>query len=199
MARTLQVGHYSPSSPQSRPCTLRLSSISVFGPLKRHLGGKKIEDEDELIGEVRDRFSKLDANFFTQGAEIQGNQRENLNRRHAIRPAPELQPGDPLYIKDLDRPGSVIRRHPNPYIIGIGQGTIHHRCKYVVATSTPVQPEEAPIVPEASLASSKRASRDSPVTTTSVRPKAQSTPRSSEHLQVTRCARAVIPSKRLDL
>ncbi|GFO15517.1 histone-lysine N-methyltransferase SETMAR [Plakobranchus ocellatus] len=32
-----------------------------------HLGGKKFEDEDELIGEVRDWFSKLDVNFFTQG------------------------------------------------------------------------------------------------------------------------------------
>ncbi|GFO30715.1 histone-lysine N-methyltransferase SETMAR [Plakobranchus ocellatus] len=29
MARTLQVGHYSPSSLQSRPCTLKLSSIWI--------------------------------------------------------------------------------------------------------------------------------------------------------------------------
>ncbi|GFO06313.1 histone-lysine N-methyltransferase SETMAR [Plakobranchus ocellatus] len=43
------------------------SDFHLFGPLKRHLGGKKFEDEDELIGEVRDWFSKLDANFFTQG------------------------------------------------------------------------------------------------------------------------------------
>ncbi|GFN78232.1 hypothetical protein PoB_000473800 [Plakobranchus ocellatus] len=35
----------------------------LFGPLKRHLGGKKFEDRDE----VRDWFSKLDANFFPQG------------------------------------------------------------------------------------------------------------------------------------
>ncbi|GFR74736.1 cytochrome P450 2U1 [Elysia marginata] len=31
------------------------------------MGGKKFEDEDELIGEVRDWFSNLDANFFIQG------------------------------------------------------------------------------------------------------------------------------------
>ncbi|GFN73735.1 histone-lysine N-methyltransferase SETMAR [Plakobranchus ocellatus] len=43
------------------------SNFHLFGPLKRHLGGKKFEDEDELIGEVRDWFSKLDANFFPQG------------------------------------------------------------------------------------------------------------------------------------
>ncbi|GFN98065.1 histone-lysine N-methyltransferase SETMAR [Plakobranchus ocellatus] len=43
------------------------SHFHLFGPLKRHLGGKKFEDEDELIGEVRDWFSKLDANFFSQG------------------------------------------------------------------------------------------------------------------------------------
>ncbi|GFO07726.1 enhancer of mRNA-decapping protein 3-like [Plakobranchus ocellatus] len=36
------------------------SDFHLFGPL----GGKKFEDEDELIGEVRDLFSKLDANFF---------------------------------------------------------------------------------------------------------------------------------------
>ncbi|GFO19061.1 histone-lysine N-methyltransferase SETMAR [Plakobranchus ocellatus] len=44
---------------------LALSDYHLFGPLKCHLGGKKFEDEDELIGEVRDWFSKLDANFFT--------------------------------------------------------------------------------------------------------------------------------------
>ncbi|GFN90576.1 transposase [Plakobranchus ocellatus] len=43
------------------------SDFHLFGPLKRHLGGNKFEDEDGLIGEVRDWFSKLDANFFTQG------------------------------------------------------------------------------------------------------------------------------------
>ncbi|GFN96582.1 histone-lysine N-methyltransferase SETMAR [Plakobranchus ocellatus] len=42
------------------------SDFHLFGPLKGHLGGKKFEDEDELIGEIRDWFSKLDANFFTQ-------------------------------------------------------------------------------------------------------------------------------------
>ncbi|GFO48771.1 histone-lysine N-methyltransferase SETMAR [Plakobranchus ocellatus] len=42
---------------------LALSDFHLFRSLKRHLGGKKFEDEDEVIGEVRDRFSKLDANF----------------------------------------------------------------------------------------------------------------------------------------
>ncbi|GFO23901.1 histone-lysine N-methyltransferase SETMAR [Plakobranchus ocellatus] len=40
------------------------SDFHLFGPLKRHLEGKKFED---VIGEVRDWLSKLDANFFTQG------------------------------------------------------------------------------------------------------------------------------------
>ncbi|GFN74519.1 histone-lysine N-methyltransferase SETMAR [Plakobranchus ocellatus] len=43
------------------------SDFHLFGPLKRHLVVKKFEDEDELIGEVRDWFSKLVANFFTRG------------------------------------------------------------------------------------------------------------------------------------
>ncbi|GFN90538.1 hepatocyte growth factor receptor [Plakobranchus ocellatus] len=46
---------------------LAFSDFPLLGHLKRHLGGKKFEDEDELIGEVRDWFSKLDAKFFTQG------------------------------------------------------------------------------------------------------------------------------------
>ena len=43
------------------------SDFYLFGPLKRHLGGKQFEDEEELVSEVRDWFSKLDANFFTLG------------------------------------------------------------------------------------------------------------------------------------
>ncbi|GFO24722.1 histone-lysine N-methyltransferase SETMAR [Plakobranchus ocellatus] len=54
-----------PIQPTVQP-DLAPSDFHLFGPLKRHLGGKKFEDEDELIGEVRDWFSKLDANFFTQ-------------------------------------------------------------------------------------------------------------------------------------
>ncbi|GFO47001.1 histone-lysine N-methyltransferase SETMAR [Plakobranchus ocellatus] len=53
---------YPAHSPDLAPLDFHL-----FGPLKRHLGGKKFEDEDELIGEVRDWFSKLDTNFFTEG------------------------------------------------------------------------------------------------------------------------------------
>ncbi|GFO47469.1 transposase [Plakobranchus ocellatus] len=34
------------------------ADFHLFGPLKRHLGDKKFEDEDELFGEVRDWFSK---------------------------------------------------------------------------------------------------------------------------------------------
>ncbi|GFO30302.1 histone-lysine N-methyltransferase SETMAR [Plakobranchus ocellatus] len=30
------------------------SDFHLFGPIKRHLEGKKFEDEDQLIGEVRD-------------------------------------------------------------------------------------------------------------------------------------------------
>ncbi|GFO25342.1 transposase [Plakobranchus ocellatus] len=43
------------------------SDFHLFGTLKRHLGGKKFEDEDELNGEVRDWFSTHEAKFFTQG------------------------------------------------------------------------------------------------------------------------------------
>ncbi|GFO14784.1 histone-lysine N-methyltransferase SETMAR [Plakobranchus ocellatus] len=52
---------------QAHSPDLAPSDFHLFEPLKRHLGDKKFEDEDELIGEVCDWFSKLDANFFTQG------------------------------------------------------------------------------------------------------------------------------------
>ncbi|GFO17801.1 histone-lysine N-methyltransferase SETMAR [Plakobranchus ocellatus] len=41
---------------------LASSDFHRFGLLKRHLRGKKFEDEDELIGEECDWFLKLDAN-----------------------------------------------------------------------------------------------------------------------------------------
>ncbi|GFO47303.1 histone-lysine N-methyltransferase SETMAR [Plakobranchus ocellatus] len=53
-------------SPPAHSPDLAPSDFHLFGPLKCHLVGKKFEDEDELIGEVSDWFSKLDANFFTQ-------------------------------------------------------------------------------------------------------------------------------------
>ena len=67
------------------------------------------------------------------------NQRQNYNRRHAVREAPELQPGDPVFVKDLRRPGSVINKYHNPrsYIVLTEQGTIRRNRTHLVATPTP--------------------------------------------------------------
>ncbi|GFS27125.1 Pol polyprotein [Elysia marginata] len=69
------------------------------------------------------------------------NQRDNYNRRHAVQKAPELQPGDAVYINDLKRPGSIINRHPNPrsYIFNTEQGTIRRNRAHLVATPTPAR------------------------------------------------------------
>ena len=40
------------------------SDYHLFGPLRCHLGGKKFEEDDDLIEEVKKWFKSLDANFF---------------------------------------------------------------------------------------------------------------------------------------
>ncbi|GFS10778.1 Pol polyprotein [Elysia marginata] len=81
------------------------------------------------------------------------NQRDNYNRHNAVQKAPELQPGDAVYIEDLKRPRSIINRHPNPrsYIVNTEQGTIRRNCAHLVATPTPARSPQAPTpsVPEA--------------------------------------------------
>ena len=43
------------------------SDYHLFGPLKRHLGGMAFETEDDLIAELKNWFSSLDANFYRVG------------------------------------------------------------------------------------------------------------------------------------
>ncbi|GFO07491.1 transposase [Plakobranchus ocellatus] len=42
-------------------------SGTLFGPLKRHLGGMAFETEDDLISEFRNWFDNLDVDFFRVG------------------------------------------------------------------------------------------------------------------------------------
>ncbi|GFS21441.1 Pol polyprotein [Elysia marginata] len=112
------------------------------------------------------------------------NQRDNYNRRHSVQKAPELQPGDAEYIKDLKRPGSIINRHPNPcsYIVNTEQGTIRRNHAHLVATPTPARSPQAltPSVPEASPRPPS-VPRTVPSTTSETSPEMQPSMPAQEH------------------
>ncbi|KAK3760432.1 hypothetical protein RRG08_023727 [Elysia crispata] len=131
------------------------------------------------------------------------NQRQNYNRRHAVREAPELQPGDPVFVKDLRRSGSVNKYHnPRSYIVHTEQGTIRSNRSHLVATPTPDQSppmRSVPNAPDSSSVAPRSASPEATETSATVRPEIQPTPRVPGQPRVTRSGRSVIPPKRLDL
>ena len=51
-----------PHSPDFAP-----SDYHLLGPFKCQLGGRKFEEDDDLIEEVQNWFKSLDANFYGQG------------------------------------------------------------------------------------------------------------------------------------
>ena len=51
-----------PHSPDLAP-----SDFHLFGPLKRYLGGKRFNDDEELISAVQTWLKSLDVNFFKDG------------------------------------------------------------------------------------------------------------------------------------
>lgn len=70
------------------------------------------------------------------------NQRQYYNKRHAASPSPELNAGDAVHIKDLDRPGIVATQHHNPrsYVVNTDQGVVRRNRTHLVSTPTPNQP-----------------------------------------------------------
>ena len=51
-----------PHSPDLAP-----SDYHLFGPLKRHLAGKRFDEDEDLIQEVKTWLQKLDGDFFKRG------------------------------------------------------------------------------------------------------------------------------------
>jgi len=51
-----------PHSPDLAP-----SDFHLFGPLKRHLSGKRFQSDDAVVAEVHTWLKSLDGNFFTEG------------------------------------------------------------------------------------------------------------------------------------
>ena len=106
-------------------------------------------------------------------------QRNNYDKRHAVRPAPTLRPGDRVHIRDLDRPGTVVDQHTSPrsYMVKTDQGTVRRNNRHLAVPGTP----DPPSTPVRST---------TPVTTPTPQggsPKTSSTPaRSSESAPSTR-------------
>lgn len=83
-------------------------------------------------------------------------QRDYYNHRHGVRPSPELQPGDSVHIRDLDRPGVIASQHQNPrsYIVHTNNGNVRRNRTHLVSTPAadqplpePRNPDESPMVP----------------------------------------------------
>ena len=105
------------------------------------LMGRKLKTKLPSLKKTKTSNSHLPL-LFQKEQRYRDNQCDNFNRRHAVLQAPELRPGDSVYIKDLNRSGSIISRHPNPrsYIVDTEQGTIRRSRAHLVATpSSPVQ------------------------------------------------------------
>ena len=63
-------------------------------------------------------------------------QQDNYNARHAVQERPPLNPGDSVFIKDLQRQGQVIRSHNNPrsYIVKTEKDTVRRNNIHLVPT-----------------------------------------------------------------
>jgi len=57
-----EVLEHPPHSPDLAP-----SDYHLFGPMKRHLSGKRFTSDDEVVKEVRNWLAALDGDFFNQG------------------------------------------------------------------------------------------------------------------------------------
>ncbi|GFS21850.1 Pol polyprotein [Elysia marginata] len=122
------------------------------------------------------------------------------NRRHAARQAPELHPGDSVYIKDLGRPGSVAAQHHNPrsYIILTDQGTVRRNRSHLVATDASGQPQSDSMTPKTPTPVPRAVSPAASGSTPAFEEPTGGAP-SSPGPQVTRSGRAVIPPKKVDI
>ena len=58
------------------------SDYYLFGPLKRHLGGKRFDERDDLVEELNSWFSSLDADFFKQGIYSLSSRWQKCTDRH---------------------------------------------------------------------------------------------------------------------
>ena len=165
------------------------------------LMGRKLKTKLPSLKKTQTSNSHLPL-LFQKEQRYTDNQCDNFNRRHSVQQAPEIKPGDSVYIKDPNRSGSIISRHPNPrsYIVDTEQGTICRNGAHLVAKpSSPVQSAPVTNVPETPPAAPRSALPAESETNTSAEPEMRSTPHPPGQHQVTRSGRTVIPPKRLNI
>ena len=134
------------------------------------LMGRKLKTKPLSLKKTQISNSHLPL-LFQKEQRYRDNQRDNFNRRHAVQQAPEIKPGDSVYIKDPNRSGSIISRHPNhrSYIVDTEQGTIcRNRAHLVAKPSSPVQSAPVTNVPETPPAAPRSALPAESETNTSV-------------------------------
>ncbi|KAK7092375.1 hypothetical protein V1264_008127 [Littorina saxatilis] len=75
-------------------------------------------------------------------------QRLNYNARHAVKTPPNLNPGDSVFIKDMQTPGQILERHNSPrsFIVRTEKGTLRRNQSHLVATpgAAPPTPRRTP-------------------------------------------------------
>lgn len=64
------------------------------------------------------------------------NQRKNYNKRHKARLSTQLDTGEPVFIRDMQKTGVIINKHhaPRSYIVKTDQGNVRRNRKHLVAT-----------------------------------------------------------------
>ena len=130
----------------------------------------------------------------------------NFNQRHAARELPPLQPGDPVWIRDMKRSGEIIAASSSPhsYIIKTQKGTVRHNRAAIISTpaaepnaqpATAATPHQLPVLQTPPTPTQQRVASQSP-TATVASPPAPSNQQTTVH---TRSGRCVNKPKRLDL
>jgi hypothetical protein len=82
----------------------------------------------------------------TRESLLKERQQQNFNRRHAAKEQAPFNCGDPVFIRDLQRSGTVINKHHNPrsYIVETDKGQIRRNGKHLIPTPG-VTPIPSPI------------------------------------------------------
>lgn len=125
------------------------------------------------------------------------NQRRNFNNRHRAKELPELEPGDMIYMKDLQREGMVVGKHHNPrsYMIKTEQNStpLRRNRKHLVLMTpheneTPTQHDITPTRGQPPAAERDRTPKPGDILT----------PNQPDY-QTSRYGRCIRPPDRLDL
>ena len=141
---------------------------------------------------------------------IKERQRLNFNKHHAARQSPPLQPGDSVFIRDLQRQGQVVQQHisPRSYLVRTERGnTVRRNRQALVATPSQSTEEHYPNHPLLAAAQATPPTRPlTPEINSAAQPSSLNTPVTAaasgpgvSGIRFTRSGRAVKPPTKLNL